>query len=87
MNLLNFTGIVLLAALFGVVFGLLLIAYEDGKPFGLYRRIKCKFGKHTFRIGFRNRTNKYFCQQCKVPRKHPALKAIDGGNKVNNFKF
>lgn len=65
--------------LFGLFFGLMLIAYDDGVPFGVYRKVKCKLGVHTHKVGFRKRTNKYYCQSCKAPRSHPALKSIKGG--------
>lgn len=83
------TQIVVMVLLFGLVFGIMLVAYEDGVPFGLLKKIKCKMGKHAFRSGYVRRMNRYFCKDCKSPRKHPALKAIDGGKRDfdNSFKF
>lgn len=81
----TFVGMVFLI---GLILGLMLIAFEDGKPFALYSKLKCKFGVHKNKVGFGNsKINKYYCQSCKTPRKHPQLKAIDGGNKIGNFKF
>lgn len=77
-----------LILLFGTVMGIMLIAYDEGVPFGLFKKIKCRIGKHTYKVGFRKRRHKYFCKHCKKPRKHPALKAIDGGKiELSNFKF
>jgi hypothetical protein len=82
----------LLALMFPTIFivVLMLMAYDDGKPFALFRRIKCKMGKHTTKVGFGfSKINKYYCQHCREPRKHPVLKVIEGGNKIgrNDFKF
>lgn len=68
-----------MAVLFGLVFSIMLMAYDGGEAFGLYKKIKCKMGKHAHKIGYRKNVNKYFCKHCKAPRKHPALRAIDGG--------
>lgn len=79
-----------LAVVFGIVLGIMMVAYEDGVPFGLYRRIKCKFGKHTYNVGFRGTIRKYYCARCKKARSHPKLEVIQGGKKewdIGNFKF
>lgn len=76
--------------MFGVVFGLMLLAFEDGIPFGLVKKIRCRFGWHQMRnkIG-RLKVHRYYCKNCKKPRKHPSLKVIDGGRKISKdtFKF
>lgn len=72
----------ILIFLCGIVLGIMLMCYEDGVKFGLAKRIKCKFGKHTFR-GYRNK-HLYYCERCKTPRIHPSLKAIQGG-KIDSF--
>lgn len=68
---------------------IILIVHEDGVPFAIVKKIKCKFGRHTHRVGFRKHINKYYCQSCKAPRKHPELRAVDGGKKdfSTSFKF
>jgi hypothetical protein len=74
--------------LFGLVFGLILVAYEDGLPFGLYQRIRCKVGKCKFYIKVgKTKINKYYCLFCKKPRKFPVLKVIDGERKIGDNKF
>jgi len=65
--------------MFGILFGIMLMCYEDGVRFGFAKRIKCKFGKHTFKGYMRKPL--YYCQRCKAPRRHPSLKAIQGGKK------
>lgn len=71
--------------IFGLVFFLLLFAYEDGIP--LYK-LRCKLGWHKIhgKIG-KLKVHKYYCKYCKKPRKHPVLKMVDGGNKIGNDKF
>jgi hypothetical protein len=68
----------------------LLIAFEDGVQFGLLKRLLCKMGVHRLKtkIG-RLKINRYYCQNCKTPRKHPQLKIVEGGNKMgtNDHKF
>lgn len=76
-----------MAALVGVVFGLILIAYDDGVQFGLYKKIRCKMGKHTHKAGFFKHVNIYYCKICKAPRKHPQLRAIQGGKIDLDIKF
>lgn len=68
---------------FGIIFGLMLIMYEDGVPFSVLNKIRCRFGNHRFKTMFR-RTNKYYCQNCKKPRNHPVLKLVAGGNMGDN---
>lgn len=71
---------------FGLILGLMLIVYENGVQFGLYRKLKCKLGKHTHKVGYKGHINRYFCKFCKAPRSNPSLKAIDGGKK-DLYKF
>lgn len=75
-----------LSILFGIVFGIMLIAYEDNVPFALFKKLRCKTGFHKRSV---LRSKKYYCQFCKKPRKHPQLKVIDGNNKLrdNDYKF
>jgi hypothetical protein len=76
-------GLVILS---GIVLGMMLIAFDDGIPFGLINKTKCKLGWHKNKI---NKIPKYYCQHCRKPRKYPNLKVIHGGNKMYNnpFKF
>lgn len=77
------------ALLFGAVFGMLLVAYEDGIPFGLIRKFNCKRGKHKHfvRIG-RYKRALYRCQFCNEKRKHPKLTLIEGGaKKLTDIEF
>lgn len=77
-----------LTFLIGMVFGLLLIAYEDGVAFGLSKKLSCKFGKHKFHIKIKRiKIQKYYCQNCKIKRHYPKLDFIQGGNKFGNFKY
>jgi hypothetical protein len=72
-----------LVVLFGIVLGIMLIAFEDGVPFGLYRKISCKAGWHKTHVKVGSgKVNKYYCQHCKAPRRFPDLRVIDGGNKM-----
>lgn len=84
-----FTLLLPLSVLVGVILGIAMVAYEDGIAFGLYRRLKCKFGKHTWKTGYRNRVNKYYCVRCKKARSHPKLEVVQGGKKwdIGGFKF
>lgn len=88
MNLASFYGVVFLAAMVGILFGIILACYEDGKPFGMYRRLRCKYGKHRMAVKVgKLRISKYFCQDCKIPRKHPNLMVIKGGTRLSDTKF
>jgi hypothetical protein len=80
----DFTVVVCTAGLIGMLGGMILIAYEDGVPQGRLKKILCRMGRHKTYIG---KVAKYYCQHCKKPREHPALKVIDGGNKMGNNKF
>jgi len=62
--------------LFGIVLAIMLLCYDDGVPFGLYRGINCKVGRHMFKEGKRK---KYHCAICGAKRSHPHLSVIDGG--------
>jgi hypothetical protein len=73
-----------LVVMFGIVLGIMLIAFDDGIPFALFHKLRCKAGWHKNRV---NKVNKYYCQFCKRPRKFPELKLIDGGNKMANNKY
>jgi hypothetical protein len=84
----SFVAFTCLAGLFGIVFGMILIAYEDGVPLGRLKKILCRlnFHKFHFKTG-KVKSHKYYCTFCKKPRKHPDLKVIDGGNKMGNNKY
>jgi hypothetical protein len=74
---------------FGIILGLLLIAYENGISLGLLKKILCKLQIHNRKIRLNSETiRKYYCQWCGKARKHPPLKSIDGGKKWwdNDFK-
>ena len=74
--------------IFGVVSGLMLIAYDDGVPFAIIKRLKCRAGYHQMGDKvFGTKVRRYYCRHCKVPRKHPVLKLIDGGNKMKDNEF
>lgn len=78
-------GLIIIA---GIVFGLMLIAYDDGVPYSMARKLMCKLGRHKIhdKIG-RLKIHKYYCEFCKKPRKHPVLKVVDGGNKMGNNRY
>lgn len=80
-----------LTLLTGTLTGFAMVLYEDGVPFGRFKKIKCKLGFHKrdHKIGKFVISRKYYCEHCKAPRKHPQLKVLQGGKKeVNNtFKF
>lgn len=79
----TFMGLCLLIT---IVVCLMLIAYEDGIPFSLLNKLKCKLGYHNVYNRFR-KINIYYCKFCKKPRKHPELKVLDGGRKIGDNKF
>jgi len=76
-----------LVFLFGIVFGLILVAYDDGLPLGLYRRIQCKLGncRYYIKVG-KTKINKYYCIICRKPRSFPVLKVVDD-DKMGDNKF
>lgn len=78
-------GVILL---FGTVFGLMLIAFEDGVSFSIIKKTRCKIGWHKIhnKIG-KVKVHRYYCKFCKKPREHPVLKIVDGGNKLRDDKF
>lgn len=78
---------VCITGIFGLIFGIMLVAYDDGDPFALFKRLRCKLGWHKIhnKIG-RLRVHLYYCKFCKKPRKYPTLKIIDGGNKIGDNK-
>lgn len=79
-----------LVFLFGLILGLMLMVSEDGVSFVFAKKLMCRLGLHKIKVRIgRLRINKYYCQYCKRPRKHPDLKIVDGGNKVSSsdFKF
>lgn len=84
----TFVAFVGLSALTGLVFGMILLAYEDDVPMGRLKKLLCLFNRHKFhlRVG-KVKNHKYYCMWCKKPRKHPELKVIDGGNKMGNNKY
>lgn len=85
MSQFHFSVVVGLAAIFSIIMGLMLVAYEDGVSLSFYKKLRCKMGLHKRKVFS---MKKYYCQFCKQPRKHPNLKAIEGGNKMglNEFK-
>jgi hypothetical protein len=70
--------------LFGFVIGLIMIAYEDGIPFGLSRKMLCRLNRHKM-VAFG--IKKYYCEFCKKPRTNPSLTVIDGDNKRSDNKY
>lgn len=74
--------------LIGIVFGLMLLAYEDGVHFSLFRKLMCRFGWHRLFNSYGGmKIQKYYCQACGKGRKHPDLKVVDGGKKMGDNKF
>lgn len=80
----DFTTLVCVVGLFGLVLGMILIAWEDGVRAGQWKKLRCKLGWHKTKV---YKVNKYFCQYCRKPRKKPPLKVVDGGKKFGNNKF
>ena len=79
----SFTTLLCTTALFGIVGGMILLAYEDGIPNGRLKKLLCRFGRHKMHVGFgKAKTAKYYCQYCKKPRSHPDMKVLDGGRKL-----
>jgi len=74
--------------LFGLILGLMLIAYEDNIPKANWKKLRCLLGWHqlTKKIG-RIKIALYYCQNCKKARKFPDMKLIDGGRKLRNNRF
>jgi hypothetical protein len=75
---------------FTTVFGLMLVAYDDGESFAIYKRIRCRLGYHSMYVKLgKIKRHRYYCRFCKKPREHPVLKVIDGGKKMvdNKFRF
>jgi hypothetical protein len=88
MNNESATSAICLIGLFGMVFGVLLIAYEDGVPMNRWRKLRCGIGWHKMAIRYGGaKIHKFYCQFCRKPRKHPPLKVIDGGNKFKDNKY
>lgn len=88
MDLDQFTIVVCLAAIVGILGGMILIAYEDGVPQGRLKKILCRLERHKWSVKVgKVKTAKYFCQHCKKRRSHPVLKVVDGGNKMGNNKY
>lgn len=74
--------------IFGMVFGLMLVAYEDNVPFFMFNTLRCKLGWHKNYIKLAGiKIHKYYCLICKMPRKHPPLTVVDGGKKLGNNRF
>ena len=84
----SLVSIIAFSVFFGFIFSLILIAYSDNYFIKLFQKYRCRIGKHKnqYKIGKYVR-NKYYCEHCKEPRKHPELKLIDGGKKIGNNKF
>jgi len=73
---------------FGAIWGLIAITVADWSDIKFYQKMKCKWGKHAFTSGLFIKKSRYYCQVCRVPRKHPDLKPIEGGKvRFGNFKF
>lgn len=69
---------------FTVVGILFLLLYEDGVPFSMYNKIRCRWlKKHKFITTF-GKIPKYYCLACGVPREHPKLKLIVGGKVLDH---
>ena len=76
------------AAFIGLFLGMVLIAYEDGFEFVLWKKLRCKVGLHKNNVVVGGiKIQKYFCQFRKKPRKYPDLKHVYGGKKFGNNKF
>lgn len=74
--------------LIGIVFGFMLLAYEDGVRFSLFKKLMCQFGWHSLYNSYGGmKVQKYYCQVCGKGRKHPDLKVVDGGKKIGNNRF
>lgn len=85
MDIASFTGIIVLAGLFGIIGGVMLSCHDDGKPHALWYKLKCKLGRHTMAVRGVKRIR---CQGCGLKRSHPHLKVIDGAKKDRSrFKF
>lgn len=77
-----------LMLLFGILGLLLTVAYESGAVIILLKRIGCRVGRHKFHTGWgKKRINRYYCRNCKKPRKGPKLEILDGGNKMGQYKY
>lgn len=77
-----------LALLFGFILTIMLLAYDGGVPYAVLKKLRCKFGWHKIHDKISKvKVHKYYCKFCKKPRKHPELKAIDGGKKIIDTKF
>ncbi len=78
------------ALFFGTIFGLIAIIIGDWAQFKPYQMFMCKRGSHLYTSGRFTKKNHYFCQMrgCKIPRKHPELRSIEGGKvELGNFNF
>ena len=84
MDIVSFYSVIMLAIMVGVLGGVLLACYEDGKPHGLWYKLKCRLKLHIFRL---NGIQRIKCQHCGVPRPGLHLKAIDGGAKSDKSIF
>jgi hypothetical protein len=73
--------------LFGIIF-FFLLAYGDGNPFWIVKKMTCRLGMHkVYRKIGKLKIHRYYCEHCKKPRKHPELKIVDGGKKIGNNLF
>ena len=70
------------AFIVGILFAFILIVIEDGTVVTFLKKLGCRYGRHTSQVKIGStKINKYYCEYCKAPRKHPDLKVLDGGNK------
>ena len=77
-----------LVALFCVILLFIIIIQETGFGLTLLGKAMCRMGKHKMDIKIgRSKIRKYYCEHCKVARKHPELKSIDGGSSHTGGKF
>lgn len=82
------TQIFKLLGFFIIVFGLIILTYEDIPVFYFIKHIRCKLGLHKRVLKFGDiKIRKYYCQWCKQSRKHPKLEAIEGGKKDLDIYF
>ena len=84
MNLVSFYSVIILAGIIGILGGVFLSCYEDGKPHGLWYRLRCRLNKHIFS---QKGVRKIKCQHCQALRPNLHLTAIDGGMKRNKSTF
>lgn len=84
MDIVSFYSVVTLAVIVGVLGGVLLACYEDGKPHGLWYKLRCRLKQHIFTL---HGVRRIKCQHCGIKRPGLHLTAIDGGAKKSKSSF